>query len=98
MSILHSEKTARIAGHGGLISSRLPAVLPLDPEDFEVVVAMRWERWNWSSISPPTPETRIIGGQRSYRYRCLSSGFDQPAVTRSTFAQSINQLRRAQIR
>jgi hypothetical protein len=42
MSILHSEKAARITGHGGSLSSRLPSGLPRDAEDFEVVVAMRW--------------------------------------------------------
>jgi hypothetical protein len=56
MSILHSDKGARIAGHGGSLSSRPPAVLPRDAEDFEVVVAMRWKVGAFTA----NPETRTV--------------------------------------
>ena len=56
MSILHSEKAARIAGHGGSLSSRLPSgychAMPKTLKSWSRCVG-RLERW--SGISPPTP-------------------------------------------
>jgi len=60
MSILHSEKAARTAGHGGSLSSRLPAVLPRDTEDFEVVVAMRCQVGALERYLTANPETRTV--------------------------------------